>query len=250
MLVHCGVSSPTPTSKLLLRLPNLFYSSLRPSPSSMTTLSFSSSAVAPSTPEPKPNKPWLLVGLGNPGKMYQRTRHNVGFEMLDAIADSEGISMGSVQFKARFGKGHIGRVPVILAKPQTFMNASAESVGPIVSYYKIPLSQVLVMFDDLDLPFGRLRLLPKGGHGGQNGMRSIIERLGTRDFPRLRIGIGRPPGKMDPVNYVLRPFNKEEQAELEFTLQRGLEAVRILLLEGFNKSATYVNSAKTLKQLG
>ncbi|KAK9105633.1 hypothetical protein Scep_022477 [Stephania cephalantha] len=170
--------------------------------------------------------------------------------MLDAIADSEGISMGSVQFKARFGKGHIGRVPVILAKPQTFMNASGESVGPIVSYYKIPLNQVLVMFDDLDLPFGRLRLLPKGGHGGQNGMRSIIERFGTRDFPRLRIGIGRPPGKMDPVNYVLRPFNKEEQAELEFTLQRGLEAVRILLLEGFDKSATFVNSAKTLKQLG
>ncbi|KAG0494914.1 hypothetical protein HPP92_005908 [Vanilla planifolia] len=141
-------------------------------------------------------KPWLLVGLGNPGKTYQGTRHNVGFEMLDAIAEAEGISVSSIRFKALIGKGHIGDVPVMLAKPQTFMNASGESVGSLVSYFNIPLNQLLLMYDDLDLPFGKLRLLPKGGHGGQNGMRSVINHLkGSRDFPRLRIGIGRPPGR-------------------------------------------------------
>ncbi|KAF7851911.1 hypothetical protein BT93_L1626 [Corymbia citriodora subsp. variegata] len=199
---------------------------------------------------PKKQHPWLIVGLGNPGKNYSGTRHNVGFEFVDTIAEAEGISMSSVSFKALFGKGFIGNVPVMLAKPQTFMNASGESVGPIVSYYKIPLKQVLVVFDDLDLPFAKLRMLPKGGHGGHNGMRSVINHLkGSRDFPRLRIGIGRPPGKMDPASFVMRPFNKKEREELDFTLQQGLAAIRILLLEGFNKSATFVNSNKSLEQL-
>ncbi|KAL3352100.1 hypothetical protein AABB24_020279 [Solanum stoloniferum] len=204
------------------------------------------SAPQPEKPKPKP-QPWLIVGLGNPGKRYAGTRHNVGFEMIDTIADAEGISMGSVSFKAQFGKGFIGDVPIMLAKPQTFMNASGESVGAIVSYYKIPLKQVLVVFDDLDLPFAKLRLLPKGGHGGHNGMRSIMNHLkGNRDFPRLRIGIGRPPGKMDPASFVLRTFNRQEREELDFTLQNGLEAMRILVLEGFDKSATFVNSSKPL----
>lgn len=201
--------------------------------------------------KPKPNpEPWLIVGLGNPGKLYNGTRHNVGFEMLDTIAEAEGISMSSVSFKALFGRGFIGEVPVMLAKPQTFMNSSGESVGAIVSYYKIPLNQVLVVFDDMDLPFGKLRLLPKGGHGGHNGMKSIINHLkGSRDFPRLRIGIGRPPGKMDPVKFVMRPFNREEREELNFAFHTGLEAVRILLQDGVNKSATFVNSAKPIECL-
>uniref|UniRef100_K3XMS7 peptidyl-tRNA hydrolase n=1 Tax=Setaria italica TaxID=4555 RepID=K3XMS7_SETIT len=120
----------------------------------------------------------------------------------------------------------------MLAKPQTFMNASGESVGQLVSYFKIPLNQVVVMYDDLDLPFAKLRLLPKGGHGGHNGMRSIINHLKqSRDFPRLRIGIGRPPGKMDPANFVLRPFTKREQEEV-FTIICTLE---ILWFSQFNK---------------
>lgn len=204
------------------------------------------------TENKKPPKqyPWLIVGLGNPGKLYNRTRHNVGFEMVDAIAEAEGISMSSVSFKAFFGKGCIGNTPVMLAKPQTFMNVSGESVGAIVSFYKIPPKQVLVIYDDLDLPFGKLRLLPKGGHGGHNGMKSVINHLkGSRDFPRLRIGIGRPPGKMEAATYVLRRFNKQESEELDFTFQKGIEAVRILLLEGFDKSATFVNSPKPMKHL-
>ncbi|XP_068642945.1 peptidyl-tRNA hydrolase, mitochondrial [Aristolochia californica] len=208
-----------------------------------TSASASASSLTPPSPKPKP---WLLVGLGNPGKKYQGTRHNVGFELLDAVAEAEGISVSSVKFKALFGKGFIGDVPIMLAKPQTFMNCSGDSVGPLVSYFNIPLNQVLVMYDDLDLPFASLRLLPKGGHGGHNGMRSIIDHFkGNREFPRLRIGIGRPPGKMDPANFVLRPFNRQEREELDFTLQNGVEAVRILLLEGFDKSATFVNSNKT-----
>ncbi|XP_010459461.1 PREDICTED: peptidyl-tRNA hydrolase, chloroplastic [Camelina sativa] len=208
-------------------------------------------ALPSSKPKPPPPQlPWLVVGLGNPGKKYQGTRHNVGFEMVDALADAEGISMNTVNFKALFGKGVIGNIPIMLAKPQTFMNLSGESVGQIVSFYKIPLKQVLVIYDDLDLPFGKLRLLPKGGHGGHNGMRSIIDRLkGSRDFPRLRIGIGRPPGKMDTANFVLRQFSRQEQGELDYTFQTGIEAIRILLLEGINKSATFVNTQKSMEQL-
>ncbi|CAN6480994.1 unnamed protein product [Victoria cruziana] len=204
-----------------------------------------SAASSDSSVDSKP-KPWLFVGLGNPGKKYEGTRHNVGFEMLDTIAEEEGISVSSIRFKALFGKGTVSGVPVFLAKPQTFMNASGESVGSLVSYFNIPLNQVVLIYDDMDLPFATLRLLPKGGHGGHNGMRSVIDHFkGSRDFPRLRIGIGRPPGKMDPVNFVLRPFTRQEREELNLTLQKGLEGVRILLLEGFNKSASFVNQAKT-----
>ncbi|KAM1026414.1 hypothetical protein ACFX13_040046 [Malus domestica] len=246
-----------------VRFPNChrcfgFSKPLIQSPSLWIMAQFSSSQSPSAAPETAiveaktpPKQPWLIVGLGNPGKKYNSTRHNVGFEMVDAIAEAEGIPLSSVSFKALVGKGLIGDVPVIFAKPQTYMNKSGESVGSIVSYYKIPLKQVLVIFDDLDLPFGKLRMLPKGGHGGHNGMRSVIDHFkGSRDFPRLRIGIGRPPGKMDPINFVLRPFTKQEQQELNFTFQEGVEAVRILLLEGFNKSATFVNSAKPLEQCG
>ncbi|GAA0165366.1 esterase [Lithospermum erythrorhizon] len=268
--------SPSLKAANLLRVPNRrHYYSLKPPhkllkikpmlnpPSSLSssfttnnnnTIRTSSSSTEPipsaskESAKPSPPQPWLIVGLGNPGKRYNSTRHNVGFEMVDRIAESEGISMSSISFKALFGKGFIGNIPVMLAKPQTFMNVSGESVGAIVAYYKIPLKQVLVIYDDMDLPFAKLRLLPKGGHGGHNGMRSIIDHLkGSRDFPRLRIGIGRPPGKMDAANYVLRPFTKEENKELDFVFQNGSEAVRILLLEGFDKSANYVNSANPLK---
>ncbi|XP_021292147.1 peptidyl-tRNA hydrolase, chloroplastic [Herrania umbratica] len=239
----------TTSNRAMTQFPNFSIKNTNSSPANTAE----DSQVAPPKPKPTPppQRPWLIVGLGNPGKKYNGTRHNVGFEMVDAIAEAEGIPINTVNFKALFGKGFIGNVPVMLAKPQTFMNSSGESVGAIVSYYKIPLKQVLVIFDDLDLPFAKLRLLPKGGHGGHNGMRSIIDHFkGSRDFPRLRIGIGRPPGRMDAVNFVLRPFNKQEREELEFTFQHGIEAVRILSLEGFNKSATYVNSTKAMEQLG
>ncbi|KAJ1376183.1 Peptidyl-tRNA hydrolase [Sesbania bispinosa] len=251
----CSVSSiKLPSWRFSKRLISLSSSScimsLLSSPNSSASIATTASPATEPT-KPKRKEPWLIVGLGNPGNKYAATRHNVGFEMVDTIAEAEGISMSSVSFKALFGKGYIGDVPVILAKPQTFMNSSGESVGAIVSYYKIPLKQVLVIFDDLDLPFAKLRLLPKGGHGGHNGMKSVINHFkGNVGFPRLKIGIGRPPGKMDPAAFVLRSFTKQEREELNFALQRGLEAVQILLLEGFDKSATFVNSAKKIGQIG
>ncbi|KAM3412372.1 hypothetical protein ACQJBY_003838 [Aegilops geniculata] len=212
-------------------------------PPSGTAASSSSSSATAGAGAGAAQKPWLFVGLGNPGRMYKGTRHNVGFEMIDAIAEAEGISVSTKQFKSMVGKGLIGDVPVMLAKPQTFMNASGESVGQLVSYFKIPLNQVVLIYDDLDLPFAKLRLLPKGGHGGHNGMRSVIHHLKqSRDFPRLRVGIGRPTGMMGAIGFVLRAFSKEEQEELDNTFLRGLQAVRIMLLEGFNKSVTFVNT--------
>ncbi|KAJ1437933.1 Peptidyl-tRNA hydrolase [Sesbania bispinosa] len=201
--------------------------SLLSSPNSSASIASTASPSIEPT-KSKRKEPWLIVGLGNPGNKFAATRHNVGFEMVDTIAEAEGISMSSVSFKALL-----------------------EKVGAIVSYYKIPLKQVLVIFDDLDLPFAKLRLLPKGGHGGHNGMKSVINHFkGNVGFPRLKIGIGRPPGKMDPAAFVLRSFTKQEREELNFALQRGLEAVQILLLEGFDKSATFVNSAKKIEQIG
>ncbi|CAI0547869.1 unnamed protein product, partial [Linum tenue] len=196
---------------------------------SATYSSPASDAVVPSNaPLVRPKQhPWLIVGLGNPGKMYQGTRHNVGFEMVDAIAEVEGISVSTISNKALFGRGFIGNIPVMLAKPQTFMNASGESVAPIVLYYKVPLNQVLLVM----IHFSSI-------------MMSIEHRFS------FNLRIGRPPGKMDAVNFVMRPFNRQEREELDMTFQQGIEAVRILLLEGFNKSATFVNSSKSMEQLG
>ncbi|XP_048133709.1 peptidyl-tRNA hydrolase, mitochondrial isoform X3 [Rhodamnia argentea] len=177
-------------------------------------------------------RPWLFVGLGNPGDKYRGTRHNVGFEMIDAFAESQGIPMSTVHCKAMFGQGFVGDVPVFLAKPQTYMNLSGESAGPLAAYYKLPLNRVLVFHDDMDLPCGVLRLKPKGGHGSHNGevyltpnvengclllssccellrLKSVIYHFrGNREFARLRIGIGRPPGQMDPKAFLLQKFNR------------------------------------------
>ncbi|XP_070674776.1 peptidyl-tRNA hydrolase, mitochondrial isoform X2 [Malus domestica] len=135
-------------------------------------------------------RPWLFVGLGNPGDKYKGTRHNTGFEMIDAFANSQGIAMNTVHCKAIFGQGFVGGVPVFLAKPQTYMNLSGESTGPLAAYYKLPLNRVLVFHDDMTLPCGVLRLHPNGGHLCHNGLKSVIYHFrGNREFPRLRIGL-------------------------------------------------------------
>ncbi|KAL6200787.1 hypothetical protein ACLB2K_030568 [Fragaria x ananassa] len=144
-------------------------------------------------------RPWLFVGLGNPGDKYKGTRHIVGFEMIDVFAQSQGIAMDRVHCKAIFGQGFVDEVPVLIAKPQTYMNLSGESTGPLAAYYKLPLNRVLVFHDDMNLPCGVLRLNPNGGHGSHSGLKSVFYNFrGNREFPRLRIGIGRPPGQMDP----------------------------------------------------
>lgn len=193
-------------------------------------------------PSPTRQRPWLLVGLGNPGKKYEGTRHNIGFEMIDAIAEAGGIKMRTIQQKALTGKGEIGSAQVLLAKPQTFINLVGESVAPLAAYYRIPVQQILVIFDDMLLEFGLLRLQEKGGHGSHNGMKSVMEHLkGCRDFARLRIGIGKPPGTMDPAAFVLQKFHTKEREEMDMLLSQGVDVIKQLGMEGIEKAANTCN---------
>ncbi|XP_057421560.1 peptidyl-tRNA hydrolase, mitochondrial [Lotus japonicus] len=195
-------------------------------------------------------RPWLFVGLGNPGDKYKGTRHNVGFEMIDAFAESQGIQMNELHSKAIFGKGFVGEVPVFLAKPQTYMNLSGESTGPLAAYYKLPLNQVLVFHDDLNLPCGVLRLYDKGGHGCHKGLKSVIYHFrGNREFPRLRIGIGKPPGQMDPKAFLLQKFNVTARQRIDEALQEGVDALKILLSRGLEVSAKRFNKEQKYKHL-
>lgn len=174
----------------------------------------------------------LIVGLGNPGRRYAGNRHNVGFQVLDQLATAHGLAFTRSQGQALIATGQIADRPVILAKPQTYMNESGRAVAALVRFYQIDMPNLLVVYDDLDLPFGTLRLRPEGGAGGHHGMESIIAALGRQDFPRLRIGIGRPPGRMDPVDYVLQDFDREQQEFLPELYDRAVKAIVSFLSEG------------------
>ena len=187
------------------------------------------------------NLPFLIAGLGNPGPDYRQNRHNIGFLVVDALARALDIPIQRVELRALVGKGSYDDVRLILAKPQTYMNNSGRSVVPLMRFYKIPLEQLMVVHDDLDLPFGTLRLRPLGGTGGQKGMESIIERLGTGEFPRLRVGIGRPPGRMDPADYVLHDFDSPQQDMLPEVLGRAVDAIRMFILEGIEPAMNAFN---------
>ena len=153
---------------------------------------------------------YIIVGLGNPGREYRETRHNVGFLVVDRISERMGIPLTKMRSQALIGKGVFRSEQVILAKPQTFMNLSGQAVSGLVNFFKVPLENILIVHDDLDLPFGTIRIRKAGGAGGQKGLGSTIERLGTEQFPRMRIGIGRPPGRMDAADYVLRTFSGDD----------------------------------------
>lgn len=176
---------------------------------------------------------FLIVGLGNMGRKYQSNRHNIGFMAVDRLAELHGIRLSRVQNKALVGNGRIADQSVILAKPQTMMNLSGDAVGPIANYYNIPPANVLVIYDELDLPLGTIRLREKGGAGGHNGMKSIINHLGN-DFPRLRLGIGRPPGRMPPAAYVLQDFGKAEEPIVVEILDTAVQAITTYLAEGID----------------
>jgi PTH1 family peptidyl-tRNA hydrolase len=188
--------------------------------------------------------PALIVGLGNPGREYAAHRHNVGFQVVDALAHAHKLAFSGRKGLARIARGEIGGQPVILAKPQTFMNLSGKSVGRLSRTLDVPPERILVIYDDLDLPLGRLRLRAEGSSGGHKGIRSIIDVLGTQAFPRLRVGIDRPPGRMDPVDYVLQPFDRDQKPFLADAVARAAAAVECWLNEGivaamdrFNRSA-------------
>ncbi|GBG79859.1 hypothetical protein CBR_g30124 [Chara braunii] len=194
---------------------------------------------------------WLIVGLGNPGRKYAGTRHNAGFEVIDRLAMAEGIRMGSIESKAVVGRGLICNIPVLLAKPQTFMNRSGQAVGPLAAYYRIPNQRVLVICDDLDLSLASLRIRRKGSAAGHNGMTSVIEGLkGSKDFPRLRIGIGRPRGGIPVEAYVLQKFTQEEREEMDCTLHEATNAVRAVLVEGIDKAMSLWNVARSFRLVG
>ncbi|WCJ28877.1 Peptidyl-tRNA hydrolase family protein [Euphorbia peplus] len=195
-------------------------------------------------------RPWLVVGLGNPGDKYKGTRHNVGFELVDAFAKSVGISMNTVHCKAIYGEGLVGEAPVILAKPQTYMNLSGESTGPLAAYYKLPLNRVIVLHDDMDLPCGVLRLQPKGGHGSHNGLKNVVYHFrGNKEFARMRIGIGRPPGQMDPKAFLLQKFNATARGRIDSAMPEGVDALKSLLLKGFTESARSFNQEQKYKHI-
>jgi peptidyl-tRNA hydrolase, PTH1 family len=183
----------------------------------------------------------LLVGLGNPGRQYTNTRHNVGFKVLDCICQDLDIRLNRVQSKALVGKAAIGEEKVILAKPHTFMNLSGQAVVGLMRFYKIEMSQILIIHDDLDLPLGVLRLRASGSSAGQRGLASVIEKLGTEDFPRLRIGIGRPPGRMDPVDYVLQDFSRSELEVLSLVLDKACQAAKYFVTNGIERAMNQFN---------
>ncbi len=190
----------------------------------------------------------LIVGLGNPGSRYEMTRHNVGFRVIDELVARHGLGAGRNDKRARTWNGEISGKRAKLAKPQTFMNRSGESVRPLIDYYDIPQDRLLVIHDDLDTPFGRLRLRKNGGHGGQNGLRSIIQNLGSQDFARLRFGIGRPPGRMSPVDYVLGGFRGDEAIQARELTDRAADAIALWLTAGIEAAMSQFNGETAAPQ--
>jgi PTH1 family peptidyl-tRNA hydrolase len=184
---------------------------------------------------------YLIAGLGNPGREYRFTRHNAGFLLLDRLAERLETAFARLESKALLAKGEFQGQRLLLAKPHTYMNLSGQAVDSLRRYYKVPLEHLLVAFDDVDLPLGTIRIRPGGGSSGQKGMASIIERLGTQDFARLRLGIGRPPGRMQAADYVLQDFSSAEMEIFNHTLERAVQAALVFVTEGLEPAMNQFN---------
>jgi PTH1 family peptidyl-tRNA hydrolase len=175
---------------------------------------------------------WLIVGLGNPGPEYARNRHNLGFLVADVLAERAGARFKRDRSRAQLATGRLTGTPLVLAKPMTFMNASGRPVAALRAFYKVPGDRIVVIHDELDIPFGDIRLKLGGGDNGHNGLRSVTAALGSREYYRVRIGIGRPPGRMDPADFVLHDFSVAERKQLPLVLERSADAVETLLRAG------------------
>lgn len=184
---------------------------------------------------------YLIAGLGNPTREYEKTRHNVGFEAIDILADKAGTTVTEKKHKALYGKGYIGGQKVILAKPQTYMNLSGESIREIADFYKIEPENIIILCDDINLSEGQLRIRLKGSAGGHNGLKNIISHLGTQEFPRIRIGVGEKPRGMDLADYVLGRFPKEQQAVMEEAYRDAAEAVCMMIEDGADAAMNHYN---------
>jgi PTH1 family peptidyl-tRNA hydrolase len=186
---------------------------------------------------------FIIVGLGNPGREFRETRHNIGFMLLNRLAERLGIEFSRMESKSLVTKGDYRGHRLILAKPMTYMNLSGQAVSSLVRFYKITLENLLVAYDDVDLPLGTLRLRPAGGAGGHKGLQSIIQQIGTPDFPRLRLGIGRPPGKKSAASYVLKDFSADENEFLPVILDRGVDAALTYVTDGIDIAMNNYNSS-------
>ena len=175
---------------------------------------------------------WIIAGLGNPGPEYAGNRHNAGYMVVDLLAERMGSRFKAHRTRNEVADGRLAGFPVTLAKPRTFMNTSGGPVAALATFYKVPPERVIVVHDELDIPFGALRLKLGGGDNGHNGLRSITRSLGTNDYYRVRFGIGRPPGRMDAATFVLRDFSTTERKELPLLIDRGADAVETLLSKG------------------
>ena len=183
----------------------------------------------------------LGVGLGNPTKQYDKTRHNVGFDVIDVLADKYNIAVDTIKHKGMYGKGRIEGQNVVLLKPMTYMNLSGESVVAVANYYKIAPEDIIVIYDDINLDVGRLRIREKGSAGGHNGIKNIIAQLGTDGFPRIRVGVGMKPSKMDLADYVLSHFTKEERIEMELGFDKACDALVYMLQDDIAKAMNDYN---------
>ena len=192
---------------------------------------------------------YIIVGLGNPDKKYQNTRHNVGFDVIDAIADKNHITVGERKHKALIGKGFVGGQKVVLVKPQTYMNLSGESVREVIDFYKIDeKSELIVISDDVSLDVGQIRIRKKGSAGGHNGLKNIILHLGHDEFHRVRMGVGEKPEGYDLVDYVLGHFPKEDQEVMDESVGRAADAVEVMITDGVDAAMNQYN--KKIQQSG
>ncbi len=185
---------------------------------------------------------YIIVGLGNPSKEYENTRHNIGFDTIDAIADKYNINVMELKHRARIGKGYIGGDKVILAKPLTYMNLSGESVRAIIDYYKAePETELIVISDDISLPPGQIRVRKRGSAGGLNGLKNIIKHLGSENFQRIRMGVGEKPKDYDLVDWVLGHFNKEDRKAVDEAIGKAVAAVEMMLKDGADAAMNEFN---------
>ena len=185
---------------------------------------------------------YLIAGLGNPENRYEATRHNIGFRMIEVLAARHNIDWThDAKHKASIGKGVIAGEKVILARPLTYMNLSGDAIAPLADYYKIPPQNIIVLYDDICLDVGKLRIRKKGSAGGHNGIKSIIARLGTEDFPRLRFGVGDKPAKMDLADYVLGRFDNDDEKIAAPAVEKACDAVEVMLSEGLDRAMNKYN---------
>lgn len=187
---------------------------------------------------------YIIAGLGNPGKQYENTRHNAGFMALDALADQLGTSIEEKKHKALCAKAVIGGEKVILLKPQTFMNLSGESIRAAADFYKIDPEHIMIIYDDISLDPGQLRIRKKGSAGGHNGIKSIIAHLGSQEFPRIKVGVGAKPDRMDLADYVLGHFSQVETRIMEDVVKEAAQAVQAIILDGIETAMNRYNGKK------